>query len=221
MLWEKNYTKSLHAVLDKFWKQHLIKQQLNSILPPISQTIQVRLTRHAGHHWRSSHKLISKVLLWTPTYGHTSVGWPAKTYIHQYHSSVFLLHDRNSNIWRKMLYSVQYTSMDDYPCWQDVKSAECISYRGVRPLTHSEYDTKLHMIMRFQFWRFVWVLSTLSSLLPGPVWPKERVPVKVPFMCQIDLFNNYLYPIKQCAKKATSEETIQKCKCEDTMNPIL
>ena len=31
----------------------------------------------------SEDKLISDVSLWTPTHGHTSVGQPAKTYIHQ------------------------------------------------------------------------------------------------------------------------------------------
>ena len=50
------------------------------LLPPISQTIQVWWTRHSEHYRQSKDKLISNVLLWTPTPGHTSVGWPAKTY---------------------------------------------------------------------------------------------------------------------------------------------
>ena len=36
-----------------------------------------------GHCWRSLDKLISNVLLWTPMHGLTSVGWPARTYVHQ------------------------------------------------------------------------------------------------------------------------------------------
>ena len=32
---------------------------------------------------RSKNELITYVLRWTSTLGHTSVGWPAKTYIHQ------------------------------------------------------------------------------------------------------------------------------------------
>ena len=39
-----NYIKSLHAVLNKSWKQHSTKQQLYGHLPPISQTTQVRQT---------------------------------------------------------------------------------------------------------------------------------------------------------------------------------
>ena len=37
-----------------------------------------------GHSWRSKDKLKIGVLLWTPTPGHTSIGRPAKTYIHQH-----------------------------------------------------------------------------------------------------------------------------------------
>ena len=48
-----------------------------------SKTIQVRQTRHAGHCWRSRDKLISDVLLWTPSHGRAKAGWPAQTYIQQ------------------------------------------------------------------------------------------------------------------------------------------
>ena len=44
--------------------------------------------------WRSKDKLISDVLFWTPTHGCTSVGQPAKTYIHQiYADTVYYLED--------------------------------------------------------------------------------------------------------------------------------
>ena len=45
---------------------------LHGHLPPISQTIQLRRARHAGHCLRSKEKLISDVLLWTPTQPFTS-----------------------------------------------------------------------------------------------------------------------------------------------------
>ena len=41
-----------------------------------------RWTTHAGHCWRSKDKLINEVLLWTPSHGHTSVSWSARTYLH-------------------------------------------------------------------------------------------------------------------------------------------
>ena len=56
---------------------------LYSHLPPITKTIQVRRTRHAGHCWRSRDELISDVLLWTPTHGRAKAGRPARTYIQQ------------------------------------------------------------------------------------------------------------------------------------------
>ena len=60
-----NYTRMLGAILNKSWRQHPTRHHL----PPITKTIQVRRTRHAGHCWRSRNELISVVLLWTPTYG--------------------------------------------------------------------------------------------------------------------------------------------------------
>ena len=59
------------------------KQQLYGHLPPITKTIQVRWTRHAGHCWRSRDELISDVLLWTPSHGRAKAGRPARTYIQQ------------------------------------------------------------------------------------------------------------------------------------------
>ena len=64
-----NYTRMLWVILNKSWRQHPTKQQLYGHLPPVTKTIQVRRTRHAGHCWRSRDKLISDVLLWTPSQG--------------------------------------------------------------------------------------------------------------------------------------------------------
>ena len=52
-------------------------------LPPITKSIQVRRTRHAGHCWRSRDELIRDVLLWIPTHGRAKAGRPARTYIQQ------------------------------------------------------------------------------------------------------------------------------------------
>ena len=61
-----NYTRMLRAILNKSWRQPPTRHQLCGHLPPITKTIQVRWTRHAGHGWRSGDELISDVLLWTP-----------------------------------------------------------------------------------------------------------------------------------------------------------
>ena len=78
-----NYTRMLRAILNMSWRQHPTRHQLYGDLPPITKTIQVRRTRHAGHCWRSRDELISDVLLWTPTYGRAKAGRPARTYIQQ------------------------------------------------------------------------------------------------------------------------------------------
>ena len=78
-----NYTRMLRAILNKSWQQHPTRHQLYGHLPPITKTIQVRRTRHAGHCWRSRDELIRDVLLWIPTHGRTKAGRPARTYIQQ------------------------------------------------------------------------------------------------------------------------------------------
>ena len=52
-----NYTRMLRAILNKSWRQHPTRHQLYGHLPPITKTIQVRRTRHAGHCWRSKDEL--------------------------------------------------------------------------------------------------------------------------------------------------------------------
>ena len=75
---DNNDTRMLQAILNKSWRQHPIKQQLYRHLPPITKTIQVRQTRHAGHCWKSKDEL-----LWTPSHGWVTFGPPARTYLQQ------------------------------------------------------------------------------------------------------------------------------------------
>ena len=78
-----NYKRMLRAILNKSWRQHPTRHQLYGHLPPITKTIQVRRTKHAGHCWRRKDELISNVLLWTAAYGQAKAGRPARTYIQQ------------------------------------------------------------------------------------------------------------------------------------------
>ena len=72
----EKYLRMLCAVLNKSWKQH-----------PTKQPLLLRITSHcknhprdAGHCKWSKDQLISNVLQWTPTHGHTSGGWSEKIY---------------------------------------------------------------------------------------------------------------------------------------------
>ena len=73
----------LRAILSNSCGQHPTKKQLYGLLPPITKTIQVRRTRHAGHCFRSRDELISDVLQWTPSHGRAKAGRIARTYIQQ------------------------------------------------------------------------------------------------------------------------------------------
>ena len=78
-----NYTRMLRAILNKSWGKHPTKHQLYGHLLPITKTIKVRRTRHAGHCWSSRDELIRDVLLWTPSHSRAKAGPPARTYIQQ------------------------------------------------------------------------------------------------------------------------------------------
>ena len=76
-------TRMLWAILNKSWRQHPTKQHLCSHSPPITKTIQVRRTRHAGHCWRIKEELISDVLQSTPSHGRSKAGRPSRPFIQQ------------------------------------------------------------------------------------------------------------------------------------------
>ena len=78
-----NYTRMLRVILNKSWRQHPKKQQPYGHLPPITKTIQVRWTGHAGHYWKSRDEFISDVRLWTPSHGRAKARRLAGTYIQQ------------------------------------------------------------------------------------------------------------------------------------------
>ena len=70
----------LRAILKKSLKQHPTKQQLYGHLPPISETAQIRQTRHIGHCRINKDELISDVLQWTSSHRRARVGRPARTF---------------------------------------------------------------------------------------------------------------------------------------------
>ena len=80
---DSNYTRMLRAILNRSWQQHSTRRQLYGHLPPITKTIQAGRTRHAGHCWRTKDEIVSGVLLWTPGYGQSKAGRPARTFIQQ------------------------------------------------------------------------------------------------------------------------------------------
>ena len=111
-----NYTRMLRAILNKSWQQHPTRHQLYGHLPPITKTIQVRRTRHAGHCWRSRDELIRDILLWIPTHGCAKAVRLAQTYIQQLCEDTGCcpedlpraMNDREE--WREMVRDIRATS---------------------------------------------------------------------------------------------------------------
>ena len=107
----------------KSWRQHPTRHQLYSHLPPITKTIQVRRTRHAGPCWRSRDELINDVLLWTPTHGRAKAWRPARTYIQQLYEDtggcpedlLEAMNDREK--WRERVRDIRATSTTWWWWW--------------------------------------------------------------------------------------------------------
>ena len=77
------YTRMLRAALNISWKQHPTNTELYGKILPLSNSIQERRMRFAGHCWRSKNEIVSNVLLWQPEHGKTSRGRPVQTFIDQ------------------------------------------------------------------------------------------------------------------------------------------
>ena len=75
-MYRKNARWELHKNVEWYFDQILVAvSHQRAVVQPfgfISQTIQVRRAKHAGHCWKSKNELIKYVLLWTPTHGHTN-----------------------------------------------------------------------------------------------------------------------------------------------------
>ena len=87
--------------MNKFWKQHLRKEQLYGRLHPISKAIQVIRTRHAWDSWRNKDELISDVHQWTPTHERASVDRPARTYLQYWRANENLLYPKRNSFSRQ------------------------------------------------------------------------------------------------------------------------
>ena len=146
-----NYTRMLRAILNKSWKQHPTKQQLDGHLPPITKTIQVRRTRHAGHCWRSRDELISDVLLLTPSHRR-----PARTYIQ---------HRRPARTYIQQLCADTGCSLEVLPeAMDDREGYEKGSGRSVLMVRHDDDDIKSNDRLNYLIkWELSFVLFFVGA----------------------------------------------------------
>ena len=147
-----NYTRMLRAILNKSWQQHPTRHQLYGHLPPITKTIQVRRTRHAGHCWRSRDELIRDVLLWIPTHGRAKAGRPARTYIQQLCEDTGccpedlprVMNDREE--WRERVRDIRATSAIWWWWWLQNISNNSITHRL---MSNSNYFKRFNLAISF------------------------------------------------------------------------
>ena len=148
-----NYTRMLRAILNKSWRQHPTRHQLYGHLPPITKTIQVRRTRHAGHCWRSRDELISHVLLWTLTHDRVKAGRPARTYIQQLCEDTGCcpedlpeaMNEREK--WRGRVRDIRATSTTWWWWWWYIR---CLNIRGTH-VTANNSNTYNDVLFFFRF----------------------------------------------------------------------
>ena len=147
----------LRAILNKPRRQHPTRHQLYGHLPPITKTIQVRRTRHAGHCWRSRDELISDVLLWTPTYGRANAGRPAWTYIQK------LCEDTGC-------------SPEDVPEVMNDREKWRERVRDIHASGTTRWYIYIYIYIHWQM--YLTMIATINSLLPHPLFSSHTL-----FLC--------------------------------------
>ena len=109
-------------------------------LSPISKSIQVRRSRHAGHCWRNRDELISDVLLWTPIYGRAKAGRPARTYIRLY-----LVSGEKNTLILMIFPTNKLTESNGPHLNRPIQDDWVLSSLGVPLITHTHTHTRIYI----------------------------------------------------------------------------
>ena len=182
-----NYTRMLRAILNKSWWQHPTRHQLYGHLPPITKTIQVRRTRHAGHCWRSRDELIRDVLLWTPTHGRAKAGRPARTYIQQLCEDTECcpedlpraINDREE--WRERVKDIRATSATWWWWWLvvayfSINGSFCLVSLE-NPTFSNIFPRARHVLMTFELWTLCARLCIFSLYISHLVLTSQQASI--------------------------------------------
>ena len=74
------YTQLLRRVLDISWRDHQTNKKVYGDIPPLSVSLRKRRLQFAGHCLRTTDQPVSKLIFWTPSYGHSKRGRKCTTY---------------------------------------------------------------------------------------------------------------------------------------------
>ena len=75
------YTRLLRMVFNVHWKEHVTNEELHGTMMKVTEKIQERRMRFAGHNIRQAGTPLSKLMLWESTHGRASRGRPALSYV--------------------------------------------------------------------------------------------------------------------------------------------
>ena len=112
-----SYTRMLRVVLNRSWKDKVKSVDLYGGLPRLSDVIKKRRLRLAGHAYRRSEEIVSKLVLWKPTHGYTCRGRPKLSFhqmlkkdagVENIEELGTLMKDRD--VWRKVVEGVASVS---------------------------------------------------------------------------------------------------------------
>ena len=112
-----SYTRMLRVVQNKSWKDKVKNVDLYGGLPRLSDVIKKRRLRLAGHAYRRSEEIVSKLVLWKPTHGYTCRGRPKLSFhqmlkreagVENIEELGTLMKDRD--VWRKVVEGVASVS---------------------------------------------------------------------------------------------------------------
>ena len=185
-----NYTRMLRAVLNK-WQQHPTRHQLYGYLPPITKTNQARRTRHAGHCWRSKDELLSDVLLWTPAYGQSKAGRPARTYIQQLCEDTGCsvenlpeaMNDREG--WRERFWDIRAGRTTWWWWWDILSNSTCLLF--ISALRRTNLQGYNSTIGRYSLKKIILHISKLFLSIYGFIYiyiyipPRQELNYRLPW----------------------------------------
>ena len=220
-----NYTRMLRAILNKSWQQHPTRHQLYGHLPPITKSIQVRRTRHAGHCWRSRDELIRDVLLWIPTHGRAKAGRPARTYIQQLCEDTGCcpedlpraMNDREE--WRERVRDIRAASTIWWWWWFQC-GKRLIHPQHIHTHTHTHTHTNIYIyiyiIISYRQHGYPWPFSPLLPIVHR-LWQvfraTSRILTKLLYVCSGWSFCFYsaICRVHRCPSLISSSLLLQQC----------
>ena len=157
---------SIYSYLSIYLSLNLSKkQQLYGLLLPITKTIQVRRTRHAGHCWRSKDVLICDILQW---YGRAKAGRPARTYIQQLCAntgcSLEAIDDREG--WQKRVREICAGGVTWWWGWWSIYLSICYQHGSF----HSHFCHNLSLCIKIKRFFLSLFISIYLSIYLLPAW---------------------------------------------------